>query len=491
MFWIRSKNHDPKQEDMSTSKQRKGILQRKIDEGYAILDSDRDKIPDRIYNAIEGISSTMLAYKYGKGQPGWSQVLVDQKGGKLFTEQESHDLEKAAKTIEPFLNNVLLEGAAMVGGADFSNMKAGMDNEMIQPPSGVDPGSLSFDKLYYDFLKKLEDSDTYWRAIADQMGVVKTFEEQDAKGIIMLPTVPPIPIPYLIPAKAKLPLVNALLESLRLLVSNPVIDIGAFRMLFSFLLAILDLLRGEWKNALLSFLGAWSQNAMYIGIVGKLVRNAWLLIAPDLQHDIQRVLFDSTKSFIVGFFLWAFSIFSPDAIRMVIQQSVDKAREMVAQFNEQIAGLEQQAQAAASAAGVDVSFKRIPEDMIPSLEDIQNLQTLLRIPSVVCSNEFKGIIGPMSAVPPLRLVLELFGVPTDPEIQAKICEGVNPELSSAITDVMTPTVTAKGGEEKEEDPAAESPAAAAEDSTPTPQAGGRAFIQRRKTRKAKRFSGEK
>ena len=462
---------------MSSPDERKKILEEKLTESESLLQSDTKEIPDRIYSALEGISSTLLAWKQHGGKAGWSTALVDTKGKSLFSSDESKDIERAAQVAEPFLESLFNDALLMVGGASLTNMKTSVDGEIVKMPHVVNPEDISMDKLYYGLLQKMDDYDRQWRDVINQIGIVKTFEAQDSKGIITLPFIPPIPVPYVIPARAKMPILNTILEMLRIMVSNTVFDAPNFRILLSFALAILDLLRGEWKHALLSVLGAYSVPGMWVGLGGKVLRDAWLLIAPDLQHQLQKTMYQSTKSLFAGFFLWGFSTFSPDVIRMSIATATDKMRETIANFNEQIASVEAKAKEVAKPVGIDVSFQRIPDSLVPSFDDIQNLQTLVKVPEVYCSQEFQQILKPLLIVPPLRLALELFNIPTVQEDIDAECKGKESSLSDTLAEKATPTIT----------PLSPEPAAAEDPSAPAiPSKGG---VRKRKTRKAKRFSG--
>ena len=70
---------------MSSPDERKKIIEEKLTESEALLHSDKQEIPDRIYSALEGISSTLLAWKQHGGKAGWSTTLVDTKGKSLFS----------------------------------------------------------------------------------------------------------------------------------------------------------------------------------------------------------------------------------------------------------------------------------------------------------------------------------------------------------------------------------------------------------------------
>jgi len=400
------------------SKQRKQEIEDKLNETKDILGKEAEKIPDRIYSALEGMSSMFLAYKQHGGASGWSQTLVNNDGSQLFSESESDIIESGAENARPYLEEFL----------DNNVQRGGVMPQMPQMPA-INPEDVSIDKMYYGLISKLDSYDTQWRDIVNNLGVIKTFNETDQVGVI--PFTPPIP--YLIPAKLKFPLINTILEFLRIMVSTPALDLPNFRILLSFAIAILDLVRGEWKHAILSLFGTYSKNVMFIGIVGKVFRDAWLLIAPDLRTEFSDALFKSTKSFFAGFILWAFGTFAPGSMQKVIQTALDSAREQIENFNKQIDELEEKTGTVAKTAGLTVSFQRIPGTLVPSLDDIQRLQTIARVPAVFCSDEFQKIIEPLLLIPPLRLALEMFNIPTIPEVKDKICSGVP---SGSIADTM-------------------------------------------------------
>ena len=414
---------------MSTPQKRKQQIEQKIRETEDVLGSEADKIPDRIYSALEGMSSMALAWKQNGGERGWSQVLVDNDGNQLFSESESDLIEAGAEKARPFLESFLHEGQTGGSGA--------LPQMPQMPQMAMNPEDVSIDKMYYGLLSKLDSYDTQWRDIVNNLGVIKTFNETDQVGVI--PFTPPIP--YMIPAKLKFPLINTVLELLRIMVSTPVLDLPNFRVLLSFGIAILDMVRGEWKHAVLSLFGAYSTNAMYIGIIGKVIRDAWLLIAPDLRTDLTDALFKSTKSFVAGFILWAFGTFAPGSMQKIIQTALDQAAQQVENFNKQIEDLEAKVGDVSKTAGITVSFKRVPEGMIPSLDDIQRLQTIARVPAIFCSDEFQKIIEPLLLIPPLRLALELFNIPTIPETKEKICSGVpKGSIADTVGDAADPDV---------------------------------------------------
>jgi hypothetical protein len=417
-------------------------VEAKLNEAYKILKNDANHIPDRLYKALEGMSSVLYAWKKSGGKKGWSSSLVNRNDKRLFSKQQQVLLEEAFNTYGPLFEDILEEGAMAGGGsASMGNVSQGPTSSLVQVPLAVNPEDVSIDKLYSYVTTKVDEYDEQWRRIADSLGVVKAVESQDYKGVVVIPMAPPIPVPYYIFGKTIFPFVVTLLDTIRLALGNPAMDFPMIRMSLSIVLVIIDLLRGDWQTALLSSLGVLSPTGVIVGIVGKLVRNAWLFIAPDIQRQLRDDIYRSSKSMVIGFLLWAFSVFSPDAVRLAVNQSFEKLKEIVDQFNQKSADAEAKVQQVASSAGVKVTFPKIPLTLVPSMDDIQNLQVIARVPEVYCSPEIQQIIQPILLVPPLRLVIELLNIPTVPEMVKEQCKGVDTSsLSKAIVEKATPEV---------------------------------------------------
>lgn len=419
-------------------------VEAKLKEAYSVLQSDANEIPERMYRALEGISSVVYAWKKSNGKKGWSKSLVDESGHRLFSKQQQLLLEDAFDAYGPLFDEIFEQKQTpMRGGsaASMGNVSQGPTSSLVQVPLAIKPEDVSIDKLYSYVTTKVDEYDEQWRSIADSLGVVKAVESQDYKGTVVIPMAPPIPVPYYILGKTIFPFLVTLLDTIRLALGNPAMDLPMVRVSLSIVLVLIDLLRGDWQTALLSSFGILSPTGVILGILGKLVRNAWLFIAPDIQRQLRDDIYRSSKSMTVGFLLWSFSIFSPDAIRMAVNQSFDKLKEIVEKFNQKSANAESKVQQVAASAGVKVTFPKIPLTIVPSMDDIQNLQVIARVPEIYCSPEIQQIIQPILLVPPLRLVIELLNIPTVPEMVKEQCKGVDTSsLSKAIVEKATPEV---------------------------------------------------
>lgn len=416
-------------------------VEAKLEEAYQILQKDRENIPDRLYHALEGISSVFYAWHHSDGKEGWSKSLMDPEGKPYFSKHQRDLLEDAFETYGPLFTEVFEDAVMLGGGASMANVQQGPTSQFVTARPAINPEDVSIDKLYSLITTRMDEYDQQWKSIANSLGVVRAVEAQDYKGVAVIPMVPPVPVPYYILGKTIFPFLTVLLDSIRLLLGGPLYDVALIRVSLSILLAIIDLLRGDWQTALLSSLGIVSSTGVLIGILGKLIRNAWLFIAPDLQRQLRDDIYRSSKSMVIGFLLWSFSIFSPDAIRLAVNQSFEKMKEIVDKFNQKVSNVEGQVQQVAQQAGVKVTFPRVPLTIIPSMDDIQNLQIIARVPEVYCSPEVQAIIQPVLLVPPLRLVLELLNIPTVPEMVKEQCKGVDTtSLAKAVSQKVTPDV---------------------------------------------------
>jgi hypothetical protein len=170
----------------------------------------------------------------------------------------------------------------------------------------------------------------------------------------------------------------------------------------------------------------------------------------------------------VGFWLWWVSILSPDYVRATINDMIATATKPLETINEQLAKVEQQAQASAAKLGAKVIFPRLPIERIPSFDDIQNFQSLLHQPELVCSAAFQQAIQPAMSIPVLRVVLELLNIPITPEKKAEICKDIPADQSivNSVAEALEPTVV-----------------------LPTPKIGGSTIIRRqRRTRRQSCFT---
>jgi hypothetical protein len=372
------------------------------------------ELPNALYEAMDGFSRTFLAHKNNQKQPTTDETS-------LWTQAQEEILKEA-------LPLVVQTGGALQAG----DLKFGPESELIKSALPMD---FSLDKIAETVKQYLASIDQKNRELASIIGPVAMIKQVYPTGDIQVgPFYPYLPTPIAVPTNLVLVLINAVLEACRLLVSSSMLDVPILRQILSFVLALYDVLRGQWRDGVLTMMGFFSQSWVLYGVIGKTARWIYNFIAPDIQQRIVSDMYAGFKSMMLGYWLWVASIVSPDYVRLAIQNLIDTAKRPLEEVNQTLATLEAQAQKSAAAIGAQVTFPRLPLDKLPSFDDIQNFQTILHQPELYCSPAFQTALAPAMAIPVLRLVFELMDIPTNPENLAKACEGQPKTVAEAITE---------------------------------------------------------
>jgi hypothetical protein len=253
------------------------------------------------------------------------------------------------------------------------------------------------------------------------LGPFKFFYDSPVDVRVPIPIlVPPYVFPLPIPPRAIPILIGAFVEGVRLLFSFGSHSNDTTRKILSIVLSVIDLLQGDWKQAILTFAGYYGQTPLVAGIVGKVFLNAFSLIAPDLQEALILDAFQSGKSMVAGLVAWTIATMSPDFVRVNLRKQLDAIRALVDDSNGEIQKLESSMQKSVG-SNIQIQFHKIPDGMVPTFDDIQNLQTIAAQPAIVCSADFQKAIEPLQRIPIARFMLELYNIPTDPETLAMKC----------------------------------------------------------------------
>lgn len=405
-----------------------------------------ETLPEHVYNAMNGLARSFLAYKDSKGRPGWSRRVVDEYGEAVWSPEQASLLEKAGPNLFKLLSGEVAEevapvaASALIGGGalDPPSLRLTPESTAVRPDmTGV---TVSLDAIVDSISNKLAELDEKNREIASTIGPVAFINKLE-----MDPFVGPFP-PYLpariqIPARAILPSINALMEAVRLLSSEMAFDVGFLRQLSSIVLGVFDILRGEWRDGVLSFMGVISSNWMIYGMIGKTVRWVYNFISPDIQSRLAADVYASFKSMFVGAWFWLFSVVSPDFVRGRLNEIFEANKAAVDELNKKIDLVEAEARKTAADANmrVIINFPRVPLDRLPSLDDIQNIQALLHHPAVLCSPATKTLLAPAMDIPVLRVLLELLNIPTLPEDIQEACKDVGNPIDEGVK-ALAPTV---------------------------------------------------
>lgn len=406
-------------------------LLRKIEETKLFLKEHQDTLPEKLYSAMDGFSRTALAYMDQKGRKGWATSIVNDENTPMWNSEQAEHLETL------FPRSVQAGGSLQFGGGiDSRGFKITGDSSLITKPDI----NISLDSIVNQVYSYLQNLDEMNREFAKTIGPV-AFVNQMGRDPGVGPILPYMPFRLQFPARLILPVLNSVLESVRILVSTQRFNSPLLRKLLSVVLAILDVSRGEWKNGILSILGVFSTESLFVGLILKTSRWIYNFISPDLQVRLESDIYKSAKSLFVGFWLWLLSVASPDLIRNMINDLLEKAKKAGEQAQKQLDPIQKQAIEAGAKMGLKVEFPELPLKQMPSFDDIQNFQSLFHQPEVICNPGFQAHIQSLKDVPPLRLFLELLNVPTDPKELKELCKDQPATMGEAIAKSLEPTVT--------------------------------------------------
>jgi hypothetical protein len=178
------------------------------------------------------------------------------------------------------------------------------------------------------------------------------------------------------------------------------------RKILTVMVSLLELLRGDWKKALLTFMGYYGMNPTLFGQFGKALLTGFRMFSPDLQDQFVFGSLDAAKSFMIGILLTIFQVTAPEEVRLPL-----------------IASLEEIAKRKAQMDGVLESEKLSarPNYLSPTFEDLNNIQAVMVDPAYICSCEFEELIKSVDQTTMIRVVLQLLRIPVTAEFRKLKC----------------------------------------------------------------------
>jgi len=423
-----------------------------LDYLVALSKEDPTKIQKKLYESFSALSYLALEGRRAKFRKGWAANLKDRHDDPLFSKDESDIIETVSLSlVKPLFEKDINQNKQTGGKVPL--VPSTNPSGLLQSVA-VKPEDISIDKTFWRVKHFLEGLDKQAHDMAREFGPFRYFYETSIDPRFPLPVPIPVPpfvtiIPVPIPARAIPVIIESLVEAIRLIMSVGAVTVGLdpaksdlSRKILSVVLSLIDLFKGEWKQSLLSFAGFFGENPLIIGLIGKVFLNVFNFISPDLQEKLIYDVYQSTKSLFMGAFLWIFSTVAPDFVRATVRIQFDKLKQLADNANQQVDKVENSMQKSVQSSGLKIDFKHIPEDVVPSFDDIQNLQSIARQPAIFCSKEFQEAIKPLQMTPPARFILEMLNIPTDPDSIEMECKTMlGSSLDDTMEQLLTPEVT--------------------------------------------------
>lgn len=374
-----------------------------------------------LYIAIWTFSEMSIRAKRDPDHLDFASLTFPHTDTPLFTKEQAVSLEELWKKSSDST------GVHSGGFLNLQHMSKGAE-ALGKKLAGiqVDGETFSLDAQYKTITGVLDGLDEGIQDLSKRYGLL-ALESVAPDPKFVIPT--PVPIPIVFPVRLVLPVLNTLLEILRIAATFfPYTDFLVKPT--SFLMALLDLGRGNFYHAVFTLLGFWGTYPLYAGVLLKVLRDAYLLVSPDIRTEARDIVFKSGKSFVAGFMIWLFGLVSPDFVRRPLQNALDQIQVLIDRWNTTMDTYEKRVLEELGPEGAaGVSMPKIPPSQTPTISDLYILQQYLHSPLIYCQPEMASLIAEMRAIPPLALFFDLANIP-DPKgtAFAKACSEAKPSL---------------------------------------------------------------
>lgn len=357
-------------------------------------------MPERLYRSTDGIMRIINAIIKTNGQ-GWTAQVLNNNGKPLLTKDEQIQFTDA---FQPYLEIII-----DYFSSDDIKLSGGQNNTNSQTEI---PGP---DDIYAKLINKIGNVDSTVNTYASKYGILKLEKEHDLEeDIRLIPKPVQIAIASAIfglmetPPQITEEILNQIKIPFRLIITTifMILDIARLgigiagpsigRKILSILLAILELLRGDWKKAVLTFVGYYGMVPMFIGQSLKVFVSLFEMFAPQIQHSIIFGSLDATKSLIIGLLLSIFQITAPEEVRLPLINILEK----VAQHKAKMDGTLE-----------SIGLPSRPDYLSPSWEDLNNIQAVINDKAYICSCEFKELVKVVNTSAIIRIILQILRIP--------------------------------------------------------------------------------
>lgn len=365
-----------------------------------------------LYIAIWTFSEMSIRAKRDPNQLDFASLTFPHTDTPLFTNEQAASLEELWKSSSVAATTTTEQSGGFLNLQHMSKGAEALGKKLagIQA-TGED---FSLDAQYKKITGVLDGLDEGIQDLSKKYGLL-ALESVAPDPKFVIPT--PVPIPILFPVRLVLPILNTLLEILR--IGGTFFPYTDFLVKpTSFLMALLDLGRGNFYHAIFTLLGFWGTYPLYAGVLLKVLRDAYLLVSPDIRTEARDIVFKSGKSFVAGFMIWLFGLVSPEFVRRPIQSALDQIQVLIDRWNTTMDTYEKRMLEELGPQGAaGVSMPKIPSSQAPSISDLYILQQYLHSPLIYCQPEMASLIADMRAIPPLALFFDLANIP-DPNSPA-------------------------------------------------------------------------
>jgi hypothetical protein len=422
------------------------------------LESKLDELPMHIYILIWSVSEMNTRYDKNSSNPEFHNICYPFTSVPLFNKKEGENLEglwrtniRGNKDLFPEPPKVKKQSGGKMSLSQAKNKMAQFGQAMNFAVQSLDPKKISPDYLYEYTTELFDTVDARLTEASGNFGLV-ALESTMVDPTFIIPVVPPLPVQ--IPARTVLPVINAILEALRITIGivfyvDP-FGVGQLsRSLLTLIMVLLDLGRGNLYHAIFTAFGFIGTTPMFIGIVLKIMRDGVMLVSPDLRTEMRDLLFKSSKSFVLGYAIWLFTVMSPKFVKLPIQTLFDSVSLSLENINNQLDAAEIKANMGPLGKLASIRLPRIPMQMIPDVNNLYGLRDAIREPAIYCDPKIADLMEELRGVPPYALFFDLAMIPKkgSPEYNELCAPYKGGSLSDNLSAAVAPQIIPLGGDQ--------------------------------------------
>ena len=401
------------------------------------------KLFQNLYHSISGVTAIMKAIHKTNGN-NWALHAVYDNGTPLFSDKDTQ--EQFTQLFHPYVNLILnflgnktdKTDKTMKGGdepkqidgvVNSNNSKSDLESELEQDkPVGPDD-------MYVKALEKIDSINFEAHKLANEHGILYYQREIENKGDVhIVPSILTNSIKALGPtgeavglflSNMKLPIrtivffIHLILDVIRIYMSIAGSSDTNLKIM-SILVALIELLKGDWKQAIITFVGLYGQMPLLIGQNIKIFLYLYETLSPQLREDILYGMVSVPKSIVVGILLTMFKIMAPFEVREPVKKALAEIKEKNIEINKIL---------------VDKDLKPRADYFSPDYEDFNNLQALISGDNdYICSCEFEELLKPLYESSIIYIIIQILGIPINEEFRRVKCG--KPECTPFIDNIV-------------------------------------------------------
>ena len=345
--------------------------------------------PTTLYRAIESIVHILNAIRKTRGK-GWAITVVNDEGIPLLTSAEQLQFTNA---LHPYIGLILSffdeeepsyvqhggvetsqstapKGVSKIKDKLASGWKSEVSDKMAAHIDSMSASDFDPDTLFEKIMSPLQNVNKTMNETAEQVHFEKEFDDNmdiplGNTGIF----IPPRLISFLI---------YIVLDITRVAVSISGHENG--RKILSVLVALVELVRGNWKKAVLSFIGYFGMSPFYIGQMLKTYITVIQMLSPTIQVKLPYFMFDSAKSMLFGLTIAVIQIGAPKAVRDQIKTLSERLNLVQDEINNKL-------------AAIQPPISERPEYLKLDFSNLNHLQSIMDDPVYICSKEHRQAIN--------------------------------------------------------------------------------------------------